>query len=492
MSTPVICPSYPDIVVTGTTGGSNVWGSNPYTDDSNIGKACVHNGLLTVGQTATIRRINAGYRSGYVGTSANGVSTFSYSGSWCSVYLRKVVNSVDEYTTNTSSSTTVDSVVVGGEVLDSTNDVVATTTDGENKTVVTTTTTRVYATPTTTTSTTTTLEKVLVRKVDTLEDSARTQTQSYGGWSPYSETSTPTTSSKVTYAYRTEIQVSEVTIEALVDTSEYEITNGITQGQEVEVSKTVSPEVTISEKGNVKTETTINTYTVLYERPDTVHKTKFIVTNTSNRTKTVITIDGGESSTTYGSWEIVSSSEIPSTFTEVNVVNRTYVYVETVIVTTTRRVDTSETSEETVTEGLEAESNRNVTSTSGTESLGANNVVTTVTTTEITYSKPVTTTTTVTTVTSVYEQISTSIVTEDSSSSSTEDWKLISSEAIPVVTSSTTYVTRTVTETSTSTEIIPKPLALCLEVGFKNPLKLCTSISTNLTLTLGFKSCIKC
>lgn len=483
MSTPVICPSYPDIVVTGTTSGSSVWGSNPYTNDSDIGKACVHNGLLTVGETATIRRINAGYGSGYVGTTANGVSTLSFSGSWCSVYLRKVVNSVNEYTTNTSSSTAVDSVVVGGEVLDSTNDVVVTTTDSENQTVVTTTTTRVYATPTTTTSTTTILEKVLVRKVDTLEDSTHTQTQSYGNWSPHSETSTPTTSSKVTYAYRTEIQVSEVTIEALVDTSEYEITNGITQGQEVEVSRAVSPEVTISEEGNVKTETTINTYTVLYRRPDTTHKTKFIVTNTSNRTKTVITINGGEPSTTYGSWEVVSSSEIPSTFTEVDVVSRTHVYVETVIVTTTRRVDTSETSEETVTEGLGVESNRNVTSTSSTESRSDSDIITTITVTEITYSIPVTTTTTVTTTISVYEQSSTNTITGDSSSASIGTWKLISSESTPVVTSSTVYATRTVSETLTSTEVIPKALALCLEVGFEEPF---------LTLTLGFISCIEC
>lgn len=338
MSTPVICPSYPDIVVTGTTSGSNVWGSSPYTNDSNMGKACVHNGLLAVGETATIRRINAGYLSGHVGTSANGVSTFSYNNPWCTVYLRKVVNSVNEYTTNTSTSTVVDSVVVGEEVLDSTNDDVVNSTNSENQSVTTTTTTRVYATPTTTTSITTVVEETLVRKVDTLEDSKKTQTQSYGNWSPHSEISTPTTSSGVTYTYRTEIQVSEVTLETRTDSSEYEVTDGTTQGQEVEVGRTVLPETTINEEGNVKTTTTVNTYTVLYERPDTTHKTKFTVTDTLNRTKTVTTTDGGEPTTTYSSWEVVSSNEVPLAFTEVNVVSRTYTYVETVVVTTTTPV----------------------------------------------------------------------------------------------------------------------------------------------------------
>ena len=81
------CPaSYPDVTVTGVTGSGSVWGSGPYTDDSNVSRAAVHQGLISSGQTATISRTPAGYVSSYVGSTRNGVTTSSY-GAYCGMTL---------------------------------------------------------------------------------------------------------------------------------------------------------------------------------------------------------------------------------------------------------------------------------------------------------------------------------------------------------------------------------------------------------------------
>ena len=76
------CGPYPDITVTGGTSGT-VWGSNPYTDDSNMGKAVVHSGLAKVGETVTIIRTNVGFLSNFVGSTANGVTTTPWTRGWC-------------------------------------------------------------------------------------------------------------------------------------------------------------------------------------------------------------------------------------------------------------------------------------------------------------------------------------------------------------------------------------------------------------------------
>jgi type II secretory pathway pseudopilin PulG len=69
-----------DQTVTGTASGS-VWGSGPYTNDSNVGKAAVHAGLITVGQTASIRVCAMPGQSSYTGSTKNGVTTQNW-GSW--------------------------------------------------------------------------------------------------------------------------------------------------------------------------------------------------------------------------------------------------------------------------------------------------------------------------------------------------------------------------------------------------------------------------
>jgi hypothetical protein len=63
--------------VTGTTTGS-LWGSNPYTVDSTLGKAAVHAGLLQPGETKVIKVTVIPGQSGYPGSTAFGVSSASY------------------------------------------------------------------------------------------------------------------------------------------------------------------------------------------------------------------------------------------------------------------------------------------------------------------------------------------------------------------------------------------------------------------------------
>jgi hypothetical protein len=60
---------------------SEIWGTGVYTDDSSIGTAAVHMGLITfVGGGDVTIRILAG-RSSYTGTLQNGVTSGDY-GSW--------------------------------------------------------------------------------------------------------------------------------------------------------------------------------------------------------------------------------------------------------------------------------------------------------------------------------------------------------------------------------------------------------------------------
>jgi hypothetical protein len=70
--------------IVGASNGS-VWGSDVYTDDSNIASAAVHAGLVAVDESATVTiRILPG-RDSYSGTTRNGVATLDY-GSWDGSY----------------------------------------------------------------------------------------------------------------------------------------------------------------------------------------------------------------------------------------------------------------------------------------------------------------------------------------------------------------------------------------------------------------------
>ena len=70
--------------VTGATGGA-VWGSDVYTDDSSVGRAAVHAGVLAVGETKTVTVTILAGQSGYPATTRNGVTTSSW-GAWSGSY----------------------------------------------------------------------------------------------------------------------------------------------------------------------------------------------------------------------------------------------------------------------------------------------------------------------------------------------------------------------------------------------------------------------
>ncbi|HVV66697.1 MAG TPA: LCCL domain-containing protein [Candidatus Saccharimonadales bacterium] len=83
---PANATSYADRTVTGGVtlnqyGDSRTWGSGPYTDDSALGTAAIHAGLISSGQTATIRVCSQPGQSSYTGSTRNGITTLSY-GSW--------------------------------------------------------------------------------------------------------------------------------------------------------------------------------------------------------------------------------------------------------------------------------------------------------------------------------------------------------------------------------------------------------------------------
>lgn len=79
---PPTCGPYQAISVTGKTSGS-VWGSGPYTDDSDFGAAAVHAGLIEVGETATLEISDVSYYQSFAGSIANGVTTQNWNSGWC-------------------------------------------------------------------------------------------------------------------------------------------------------------------------------------------------------------------------------------------------------------------------------------------------------------------------------------------------------------------------------------------------------------------------
>ena len=68
------------VSVTGEAGG-RVWGSGVYTGDSSMNAAAVHAGVVSVGQTKTVRIARLPGQASYQGSSRNGVTTLDY-GPW--------------------------------------------------------------------------------------------------------------------------------------------------------------------------------------------------------------------------------------------------------------------------------------------------------------------------------------------------------------------------------------------------------------------------
>ncbi len=65
------------VTLTGATGGS-VWGSGPYTFDSNLAAAAVHAGVLAIGATGTVKVTVLDGQASYSGSLRNGISSSSY------------------------------------------------------------------------------------------------------------------------------------------------------------------------------------------------------------------------------------------------------------------------------------------------------------------------------------------------------------------------------------------------------------------------------
>ncbi|MEY2879597.1 MAG: hypothetical protein RLZZ15_1977, partial [Verrucomicrobiota bacterium] len=70
--------------VTGSTAGI-VWGSDVYTDDSNVARAAVHAGVLAVGETKTVTVTILPGQASYAATTRNGIASASW-GAWSGSY----------------------------------------------------------------------------------------------------------------------------------------------------------------------------------------------------------------------------------------------------------------------------------------------------------------------------------------------------------------------------------------------------------------------
>lgn len=76
------------IVVTGSRVGQCWGGQNGiYTEDSALGVAAVHAGLIQVGQIARIRLIPRGWYATYAPVTANGITTLPWTTGWCGFQL---------------------------------------------------------------------------------------------------------------------------------------------------------------------------------------------------------------------------------------------------------------------------------------------------------------------------------------------------------------------------------------------------------------------
>lgn len=175
------CGPYSNLVVTGKLSGS-VWGSGPYTDDSDFGVAAVHAGLAQVGETVTLVASNIAYHLSYPKSTANGVTTDDWLSGWCGYDISLL-------TPPTTTTTTVPETTTTEEETTTTVPETTTTTEPESEPepTVPETTTTIDSPPTGTTieETTTTIEPepepeptptTVVEPEETAEDTIETTT----------------------------------------------------------------------------------------------------------------------------------------------------------------------------------------------------------------------------------------------------------------------------------------------------------------------------
>lgn len=170
---PPTCGPYENITITGSETGGLVWGSGPYTDDSDMSVAAVHSGLVVPGQTKTLVPVNAAYHSSYPGSTANGITTRDWLSGWCGYDLILLPSPT---TTTTIPTTTTEAPSTTAPIFVNPFTTTTSTVVGPvitQNTINETTTTVQSTTTTSTTTTTTTLppieEKIPVPAVEDIE-----------------------------------------------------------------------------------------------------------------------------------------------------------------------------------------------------------------------------------------------------------------------------------------------------------------------------------
>ena len=85
--------------------GGIVYGSNPYTTDSNWNVAAVHAGLVSVGESAVIQKILPAADTNFPGSVSNGVTTLSKTSNSCGVVITRSTGTLSGVCTATNVKT---------------------------------------------------------------------------------------------------------------------------------------------------------------------------------------------------------------------------------------------------------------------------------------------------------------------------------------------------------------------------------------------------
>lgn len=111
-----------EFTVKGAVGGGGVWGTDVYTDDSNVAAAAVHAGVLVVGQTKVLSISILPGQSSYTASTRNGVSTSSW-GAWTGSFsfggsgTTGVATTAPQASSATASVNISRSIAYGGSVV---------------------------------------------------------------------------------------------------------------------------------------------------------------------------------------------------------------------------------------------------------------------------------------------------------------------------------------------------------------------------------------
>lgn len=136
-------PYYSRLVLASANGGA-VWGSNPYTDDSDFSVAAVASGIAEPGEWVVIEPYWVDNYQFYPGSTRNGVTTSEWGSSWCGYYIKAAGTPTPTSTTTTSTTTTSTTTTLPPTTTTSTS-----TTTTEPATTTTTTSSSIPETPTT-------------------------------------------------------------------------------------------------------------------------------------------------------------------------------------------------------------------------------------------------------------------------------------------------------------------------------------------------------